>query len=108
MKNANFSHAAALLLTVAAIAIAPNANAAESKAVNDIQKTRLEFLENQTKGIDDIQKTRLEFLESQTKGINDIQKTRLAFLENQTKGVDDAWGDSFTGKTSEPTTVFKF
>ncbi|MEM8501654.1 MAG: hypothetical protein AAF716_00705 [Cyanobacteria bacterium P01_D01_bin.1] len=33
----------------------------------DIQKTRLEHLDNQTKSVDDIQETRLEHLDSQTK-----------------------------------------
>lgn len=34
---------------------------------NDIQKQRLEHLDNQSKSVDDIQKTRLDHLDSQSK-----------------------------------------
>ena len=127
MKNANFSKTlSALFLTAAAIAVAPSATAAESKAIDDIQKTRLEVLSNSTKAVDDIQKTRLAVLESSTKSVDsiqevrlaqldnptkaveDIQKTRLDFLTHQTKGVDDAWGDDFAGKTSRSTVGIQF
>lgn len=127
MKNVNFSQTVAtLLLAAATVAIAPSATAAESKAVDDIQKTRLAFLNSQSKAIDNIQKHRIEFLERQDKAVSDIQKhrlehlntqskrvdniqeTRLEILSNSTKGVDDAWGDDFTGKTSRPTVGIQF
>ena len=54
MKNFIFS---ALALTAATITFVPSANAAET--VDNIQSTRLEFLENQTKAVEDIQVTRL-------------------------------------------------
>ena len=108
MKNANFSQTiAALLLTAATVAIAPNATAAESKAVDDIQKTRLAFLENSTKAVDDIQDFRLEQLSSSTKAVDDIQKFRLETLSSSTKAVDDAWGDDFT-TVSRPTIDVQF
>lgn len=58
---------AALLLTAATVTFAPSANAAESKAVESIQSTRLEFLNNQTKAIDDVQSARLAGLDARSK-----------------------------------------
>ena len=82
MKNNFF---AALLLTAATIApivsLAPTAHAAESKAAQNIQSTRLEFLNNQTKSVKDIQSTRLDFLNNQTKSVKDVQATRLGFSQ---------------------------
>ena len=90
MKNLTIQQAfAALALTAATVAISPAANAAETKAVENLQSTRLEFLNSQTKAVDDIQATRLTHLDTQTKSIKDIQTTRLEFLNNQTKAVDD-------------------
>ena len=57
MKNQFFT---ALFLTAATVAFAPSANAAESKAADSSQATRLEQLNNQSKSIKDIQSTRLE------------------------------------------------
>ena len=51
MKNLTIQQAfAALALTAATVAISPAANAAETKAVENLQSTRLEFLNSQTKG----------------------------------------------------------
>ncbi len=69
MKNQFF---AALLLTAATVVIAPTANAAESKSVENIQSTRLEQLDSQSKSIKDIQAARLDFLSNQTKAVEDI------------------------------------
>ena len=52
----------ALFLTAATVAISPVANAAETKAVEDIQSARLEFLNNQTKAIENVHDARLDFL----------------------------------------------
>ena len=60
---------ATLFLTAATVAIAPVANAAESKAVEDIQATRLDHLNTQTKAIEDIQAARLDHLNMQTKAV---------------------------------------
>ncbi|MBX2863002.1 MAG: hypothetical protein KTR27_05565, partial [Leptolyngbyaceae cyanobacterium MAG.088] len=66
MKNPTITQAfTALLLTAATVAFAPSANAAEAKAVGNIQATRLEQLNNQSKSIKDIQSARLEFLNNQ-------------------------------------------
>lgn len=78
----------AFVLTAATFAaIAPVARAAESKAITNIQQTRLEFLENQTKAVENVHQFRLEGLDARDKAITDIQQTRLEFLENQTKAV---------------------
>ena len=95
MKNFTIPQAFAALVLIAGVAIAPAANANETKSVDNIQKYRLEFLENQTKGVENIQKHRLTFLENQSKNVENIQKTRLEFLENQSKGVGDAKGNDF-------------
>ncbi|MGB7085672.1 MAG: hypothetical protein WBD47_08960, partial [Phormidesmis sp.] len=86
MKRQFFSALALTAATLAtSVSLIPAATAAELKDTNNIQATRLEFLNNQTKAVDDIQSTRLEFLNNQTKAVDDIQSTRLEFLSNQTK-----------------------
>jgi virulence-associated protein VapD len=88
---------AALFLTAATVVLSPAAQAAESKAVENIQATRLEHLNNQTKAIDNIQSTRLERLNNQTKAVSDIQSTRLERLDMQTKAVDDVQAARLAG-----------
>ncbi|MGC1307510.1 MAG: hypothetical protein WA885_09795 [Phormidesmis sp.] len=73
--------------TLASLSLAPTANAAESKTVNDIHATRLEFLDSQSKSVDNIQKTRLAFLENQTKAVDNVQTTRLEGLDVRAKRV---------------------
>ncbi len=77
----------ALLLTAATVAIAPTANAAESKTVENIQATRLEQLNTQTKAVENIQATRLAHLDTQTKAIDNIQAARLAGLDARSKSA---------------------
>ena len=109
MKNINFTQAlAALVLTATAATIAPSAIAAESKAVDDIQKTRLEFLNNQSKTVNDIQKTRLEFLNNQSKTVDNVQKNRLEFLNNQSKVVADVPAENDGDMTARSEIVFEF
>ncbi len=84
MKTQFFS-ALALTATLATAAIAPAANAAEAKAVTNIQATRLEFLNNQTKTVDKIAEAGEDYLDVHTKAVDDVQTTRLDFLDNQTK-----------------------
>ncbi len=55
--------------------------------VEDIQKTRLNYLENSNKSVEDIQKTRLDYLENSSKSVEDIHITRLDYLENQRKSI---------------------
>jgi LPS O-antigen subunit length determinant protein (WzzB/FepE family) len=94
----------ALFLTAATLSIAPIANAAQpslqqsryevldragSKAVTNLQMTRLEHLDNQTKAVENLQMTRLEHLDSQTKAVENLQMTRLEHLDSQTKAVEN-------------------
>lgn len=96
----------ALFLTAATVVIAPIANAAEvkpsdlqalryevldrggSKSVEDIQATRLAFLENQSKAIENLQEARLEHLDSQTKAVDNLQEARLNGLDARSKTSD--------------------
>ena len=75
----------ALFLTVATVVIAPSAKATESKAIENIQATRLDILNTQTKAVDNIQATRLDHLNRQSKAVKDIQAARLERLDAQTK-----------------------
>jgi hypothetical protein len=92
----------ALFLTAATLAIAPVANAAPltlqqsryevldrtgSKSVENLQMTRLDYLNNKTKGIDNLQMTRLDRLDSQTKAVENVHKARLEGLDMRSKGL---------------------
>jgi hypothetical protein len=78
---------AALFLTAATVVLSPAAQAAESKAVENIQATRLEFLNNQTKAVDNVQATRLMGLDARSKAVDNVQATRLAGLDARSKAV---------------------
>ncbi|MEL6814110.1 MAG: hypothetical protein AAFP03_04755 [Cyanobacteria bacterium J06598_3] len=64
---------------------APLANAAESKAVENIHATRIEQLSNSTKAVENIHATRWEQLANSTKAVENIHATRWEQLANSTK-----------------------
>ncbi|MEM9163143.1 MAG: hypothetical protein AAGC54_08745, partial [Cyanobacteria bacterium P01_F01_bin.4] len=75
----------ALALTVATVAVAPIANAAEFEA--NLQQRRYEVLNRGgSKAIDNIQSARLEHLDTQSKAIENLQAARLEALDARTKG----------------------
>ena len=100
MKRYFFS---AIALTLTTATIAPVASATDfeptalqqqryetldrggSKAVDNIQSTRLEQLDTQSKAVEDIQSARLEQLDTQSKAVEDIQGARLEALDARTK-----------------------
>ncbi|MEM8807358.1 MAG: hypothetical protein AAGF01_15155 [Cyanobacteria bacterium P01_G01_bin.38] len=95
----------ALALTVATVAVAPIANAAEfeatnlqqrryevlnrggSKAIDNIQSARLEHFDNQSKAVEDIQSTRLEALDARSK--SNVHTLRLEHLDTQSKAIEN-------------------
>lgn len=87
MKNFTAQQAFAALFLTATVAIAPAANASETKSVDNIQSTRLEFLNNHSKSVDNIQKLCLNHLDTRSKNVESIQKTRLTFLNDKSKNA---------------------
>ena len=97
----------AVALTIATVAIAPVANAADfepatlqqrrhevldrpsAKAIDDIQSARLDQLDTQSKAIEDVQAARLEALDARHKAIDNLQSARLEQLDTQNKAVED-------------------
>jgi hypothetical protein len=81
----------ALLLTIATLGLSTTAfgsaaQAAEMAPGENIQATRLAFLNHRGKAIDNIQKTRLDFLSDRGKAVENIQREHLDVLN--TKAIE--------------------